>query len=210
MGLLKHPDGQRQLEVISNSVSIDYIVHHWLGMLHKLPYLLQMAFSYLSEEVNQIHVTFQLHFMTTKTFFFSIFSWEEKKKNRRNPEKREENLDQMVRPRLSSKQGFPVYLSPLMAALSFQRSRGVNTCSSVSSRSLRWGSACLVSPCVFVPVYRCVFAAARSGKGYSNKCGLSFDPAALKHTAPPTLVFSCIPTSVLWLKYHCFPHKHLL
>ena len=83
MGLLKHPDGQRQLEVISNSVSIDYIVHHWLGMLHKLPYLLQMAFSYLSEEVNQIHVTFQLHFMTTKTFFFSIFSWEEKKKKQK-------------------------------------------------------------------------------------------------------------------------------
>lgn len=206
MGLLKHPDGQWQLEVISNSVSIDYIVHHWLGTLHKLPFLLQMPFSYLFQEVNQIHVTFQLHFKTTKTFFSSFHG---KKKNRRNPEKREENLDQMVRPRLSSKHGFPVSLSPLMATLSFQRSRGVNTCSSVSSRSLRWGSACLASLCVFVPVYRCVFAVARSGKGYSNKCGLSFDPAALKHTAPPTLVFSCIPTSVLWLKYHCFPYKHL-
>lgn len=49
----------------------------------------------------------------------------------------------------------------------------------------------------------------RSGKGYSNKCGL-FDPAALKHVAPPTLVLSCVPTSVRWLKYHSSPHKHLL
>lgn len=88
MGLLKHPDGQRQLEVISNSVSIDYIVHHWLGTLHKLPYLLQMAFSYLSEEVNQIHVTFQLHFMTTKTFFFPSFHGRKKKKQKKSGEKR--------------------------------------------------------------------------------------------------------------------------
>lgn len=35
MGLLKHPDGQKQLEVISNSISIDYVVHRLLGMLHK-------------------------------------------------------------------------------------------------------------------------------------------------------------------------------
>lgn len=70
-----------------------------------------------------------------------------------------------------------------MATLSFQRGRGVNTFSSVSSRSLHWGSACLV----------CVCCNARSEKGYSNKCGLSFDPAALKHTAPPTLVLSFFP-----------------
>lgn len=78
MGLLKHPDGQKQLEVISNSVSIDYIVHCWLGMLYKLPFLQQMLLNYPFEEVNQIHVTFQLNFQTTKIFFF-IFSWEKEK-----------------------------------------------------------------------------------------------------------------------------------
>lgn len=74
MGLLKPPDGQKQLEVISNCINIDYIVHHWLGMLHKLPFLLQMQFSYPFDEVNQIHLTFELHFKTTKIlFFFHLF-----------------------------------------------------------------------------------------------------------------------------------------
>lgn len=91
---------------------------------------------------------------------------------------------------------------------SFQSGRGINTCSIVSNRSLHQGSAWLASLCVFVPVYRCVLT--WSWKGYSNKRGLSFDPAAFKHAAPPTFVLSCIPTSVMWLKYHCTTHKHLL
>lgn len=153
MGLLKHPDGQKQLEVISNSVSIDYIVNHWLGMLHKLPFLRQMLFNYPFQEVNHIHV----HFKTTKSFFF-ILSGEKE----RNTEKREGNLDQMVLPRLSSKHGFSLSKSP-METLSFQSSRGINTRSSVANRSPHWGSACLVSLCVFVPVYRCVSVAVREG-----------------------------------------------
>lgn len=45
---------------------------------------------------------------------------------------------------------------------------------------------------MFAPEYRCLFAGVWSTKGYSNMCGLSFDLAVLKHTAPPTLVPSCI------------------
>lgn len=50
MGFLERPDGQIQLEVISNSMSIDYVVHHWDGRL----YTPQMLFNYPFEEVNQI------------------------------------------------------------------------------------------------------------------------------------------------------------
>lgn len=69
--MLKHPDGPEQLEVIGNSISIDYVVHHWLaGWLGMLPSLLQMQLNYPFEEVNHIHVTSQSHFEATKRFFF--------------------------------------------------------------------------------------------------------------------------------------------
>lgn len=84
-GLLKHPDGQKQLEVISNSISIDYIVHHWLGMLHKPPVLLQIPFKYPFEAVNHIHVTFQLNFKTAKKKKKNfISSWEKEEIKRKD------------------------------------------------------------------------------------------------------------------------------
>lgn len=82
----------------------------------------------------------------------------------------------MVWTRLSSKHGFAPS-KPLMETLSFQSSGGINTCSSVSNRSPQRGVR-MFSLCVCV----CSCASARSGKGYSNICGLSFDPAALKHS----------------------------
>lgn len=97
--------------MISNSVSIDYVVHHWPGMLHKhkLPFLQQMPFNYPFEEVNQTHATSQLHFSTTKTIFFTPFVG--KRGNQKYREKRG-NLDQMVQLRLSSKHGVPVSEPP--------------------------------------------------------------------------------------------------
>lgn len=138
------------------------------------------------EVVNKIHVTSQEFSKLQKDIFWSL---SRKTEELRNLKKREEILSRW------SCQDYPLN----MASQSFW--------------AIRWTHFNLnfIVFCMFVPVYRCVFVAARSGRGYSKKkCGLSFDPAALKHTAPPTLVLSCILTSVLWLKYHCFPHKHLL
>lgn len=77
--------------------------------------------------------------------------------------------------------------SPRWKHCHFKAAGGINTCSSVSNRSPRRGVR-MFSLCVCV----CSCVSVRPGKGYSNICGLSFDPAALKHTAPPTLVLSCV------------------
>lgn len=92
MGLLKHPDGQKQLEVISNSISIDYVVHHCMAGDAAQAFALsakRCSIIHLKKS-NQIHVTLQLHFKTTKRHFFLILSWE--KEGIRNPEKREKIL----------------------------------------------------------------------------------------------------------------------
>lgn len=185
MGLLKHPDGQKQLQVISNSGSLDYIVHHWPGMLHKLPFLQQMPLNYPFKEANQIHETSQLHFKTTKIHFFSVPS-HEKKEEIRNTEKREKILTRW------SGQDYPLNMASQSlwapngnAVVSKKRgSEHIQPCvKQVSPLGVCMFSICV---CVFVPGHRCVFAAPRSGEGYSNKCGLSFDPAARKRIAPCT------------------------
>lgn len=111
----------------------------------------------------------------------------------------------MVRPRLSSKHGIPASLSPQWQHCRFKRRMGLkHTQLCVSQVSPQGGSA--LSVCVYICLFlsrRCVFAVALGqGRVTQISGGLSFDPAALKHTAPPTLVLSRIPTSVLWLKYH--------
>lgn len=95
----------------------------------------------------------------------------------------------MVRTRLSSKHGFAPSKLP-METLSFQSSGGNKHLQLCVKQVSSAGGPNVQPVCVRVCVCSC--ASVRSGKGYSNICGLSFDPAALKHTAPPTLVLCCV------------------
>lgn len=130
-----------------------------------------MSFSYLFEEVNQIHQPphkkVLLVFLISKT----------------GNQKRSDTLDQMARPRLSAKRGFPTSLSSSWHRRRFK----VNTLRSLSSRSLLWGPGRSVPPWTFVLMYRCQHRVIQA----SVVCLLYL--AALKHAAPPTLVLSCIP-----------------
>lgn len=87
--MLKHPDGQKPLEVISNSISIDYVVHHWLRMLHKpLPFLLHMPLNYPFEEVKSNPCESSVTFLDYKNTFFYTFHGKKRKSEIRQKERK--------------------------------------------------------------------------------------------------------------------------
>lgn len=108
-GLSKHPDVQKQLEVISD---IGFIVHMDLGCRTSCLVLkLQLKYSFVRQvkSTNQIHVISFVVLECYKRLFF-IPSWEFCQKEIRNTEEKgRENLDQMVR--LSRTHGFSEILS---------------------------------------------------------------------------------------------------
>lgn len=115
---------------------------------------------------------------------------------------RDRHLKQMVQERLSNRHGFPV-TEAITATLFVEWSEEINRLTLCEEGLVTGGlGVCL---CTDVSLLS-------GGQGRVTQISVICLLTQLYWNTQhhPHLSSGCIPTSVLWLKYHCFPHKHLL